>query len=74
MLINLKDLGLRCKRFRVSHGYFQSHVADETGYTTENISAFENGRNDNSRILLWYIAHGMTIEEIKGGRNYGANL
>lgn len=74
MLISLKDLGFRCKRFRVEHGYFQRHVAEETGYTIENISAFETGRNDNSRILLWYIVHGMTIEEIKGLRDNGANL
>ena len=65
-MINLKDLGARCKRFRVEHGYFQTHVAEETGYTTENISAFETGRNDNSRILLWYMEHGMSLNDIYG--------
>ena len=74
MLINLKDLGARCKRFRVEQGYFQTHVADETGYTAENISAFETGRNDNSRILLWYIEHGMTLEEIRGVYDYDKNI
>lgn len=74
MLISLKDLGLRCKQFRVSRGYYQYNVAEDTGYTTENISAFECGRNDNSRILLWYIAHGMTIDEIKGGVLNGKSL
>lgn len=74
MLINLKDLGARCKQFRVERGYYQSHVAQETGYTSENVSAFETGRNDNARILLWYLAHGMTIEELDGRKDYGEDL
>ena len=74
MLISLKDLGLSCKIFRLSRGYYQRDVAEDTGYTVENISAFECGRNDNSRILLWYISHGMTIEEIKGGALNGKGI
>lgn len=74
MLISLKDLGLRCKQFRVSRGYRQHNVAEDSGYTIENISSFECGRNNNAIILLWYIAHGMTIEEIKGNWDNGANL
>lgn len=69
MFIQLNDLGARCKRFRIEKGYYQYHVARDTGYTPENVSAFETGRNDNSRILLWYIFHGMTIEELKGYKN-----
>lgn len=74
MVIDLKVLGARCKEFRVNKGYYQYHVAIDTGYTTENISAFETGRNDNSRILLWYILHGMSIDDIKGGSENDTNL
>ena len=36
----------------------QSQVAKELGYSLENISAFENGRNNNAEILLYYIKKG----------------
>lgn len=36
----------------------QSQVARELGYSLENISAFENGRNNNAEILLYYIKKG----------------
>lgn len=59
---DLRVIGQTCKKYRESIGLYQSHVAEDTGYTTENISAFETGRNDNSRILLWYMKKGMTID------------
>ena len=62
MIISLLDMGRRCKQFRVEHGFYQFDVAAETGYSVENISSFENGRNDNARILLWYFAHGMNAD------------
>lgn len=62
MITNLKELGRRCKQYRIEHGYFQVDVAADTGYSSENISAFETGRNDNATILLWYFAHGMEYE------------
>lgn len=74
MLISLQDLGLRCKQFRVSRGYRQHNVAEDSGYTIENISAFECGRNNNAIILLWYIAHGMTVDEITGGVLSGKDI
>lgn len=61
-----KQIGNRCKQYRNKLGLYQSHVANDTGYSTENISAFETGRNDNSRILLWYLEHGMTIDYLRG--------
>lgn len=64
-MVDLKNLGLKCKEFRVSLGVLQSDVANDTGYSLENISAFETGRNDNARILLWYFMHGMTIDYIQ---------
>lgn len=64
-MVDLKNLGLKCKKFRVSLGVLQSDVANDTGYSLENISAFETGRNDNARILLWYFMHGMTVDHIQ---------
>lgn len=72
MVINLYDIGKRCKEFRIEHGYYQVDVARDTGYSVENISSFETGRNDNARILLWYFIHGMKTEHLfERGVNHG---
>lgn len=72
MFITLREIGKRCKDFRVAHGYYQMNVANDTGYSVENISSFECGRNDNARILLWYFEHGMKPDHIfNGGVNNG---
>ena len=62
MIISLREMGRRCKKYRVHRGYYQTDVAADTGYSVENISSFETGRNDNARILLWYFEHGMKPE------------
>lgn len=59
---NTKEIGQRCKKFRERLGYYQSDVANQTGYSKENVSAFENGRNDNVRIFLWYVEMGLFDE------------
>lgn len=70
-----KTIGYNCKLWRINHGFFQIDVANDTNYSIENVSSFENGRNDNYRILLWYILHGMTINEIlKGVNSYGKKI
>jgi transcriptional regulator with XRE-family HTH domain len=75
MLVNLRDIGQRCKEYRIKHGYFQIDVAKDTGYSIENISSFETGRNDNARILLWYFAHGMQSEHLfEGGVESDAEI
>lgn len=75
MLISLCDMGKRCKKYRIEHGFYQSDVAKETGYSVENISSFETGRNDNARILLWYFAHGMQCWHLlEGGAEYGTDV
>ena len=61
----LKIIGKNCQDFRVNIGKIQSDVSRETNYSIENISAFENGRNDNCRILMWYILNGMTSEDLR---------
>ena len=37
----------------------QEDLARELDYSQENISAFENGRNANSIIFIWYIKNGL---------------
>lgn len=73
MIISVYEIGRYCKKYRRKHGYYQSDVAADTGYSVENISAFETGRNDNARILLWYFIHGMKPEHFaEGGVEYGS--
>lgn len=65
-IMELKELAKKCKKYRQSIGKYQQDVAQETGYSVENISAFETGRNDNLRIFLWYIDNGMDISNLRG--------
>lgn len=65
-MTDLKTLGRKCRSLRRSLSKTQSDVANETGYTSKSISAFENGRVNNAIILLWYINHGL-----EGGLNHG---
>lgn len=69
MFLQLLYIGKRCKEYRTEKGYYQMDVANDTGYSIENISAFENGRNDNARILLWYFSQGMTYDYLRGDYN-----
>lgn len=63
-------IGLNCQEYRrTKTSYTQVDVAKELGYSVENISAFENSRNDNMRILMWYILHGMELEDLVRGLN-----
>lgn len=68
-MIKLKRLGETCKRYRRDQGVNQSFVAEETGYSLENVSAFECGRNDNCKIFLWYLLNGLTIDDIIRGED-----
>lgn len=61
-------VGLNCQTFRRNKtDYSQPMVAKELGFSVENISSFENSRNDNYYILIWYLQHGMTIKELLEG-------
>lgn len=70
----LQVIGKRCKEYRQSINRYQFDVAQDTGYSVENISSFENGRNDNARILLWYVEHGMTFDCIIEGVTNGEDV
>ena len=54
-------IGRKCANFRRSIGYSQKQVADELGYSRTNISMFENGKNYNMIILLWYLKRGLEL-------------
>lgn len=64
VLNNMVVIGGVCKAFRMSLGVKQIEVAYELGYSLENISSFENGRNDNYRIFMWYLSKGLTYEKL----------
>ena len=58
------EIGKACQRYRKNIGKTQREVAEATHYSVENISAFENGRTNNFRILLWYVANGLNVYNI----------
>ena len=60
----LKNIGQKCAAARRSKGYTQLQVSFAVGYTPENISAFECGRNDNMRILLWYLQNCISLSDM----------
>lgn len=75
MVLSLREIGRRCKQFRVDRGYYQTDVAADTGYSVANVSSFETGRNDNAQILLWYFERGMKPEYLfERGLNNGKGL
>lgn len=60
-MFDLKHIGKICKEERTKKGYTQLQVAYELNYSSENISAFECGRNDNLRIFIWYLINCLDI-------------
>ena len=59
--MNTLTIGQKCANFRRLIGISQQQVADELGYTRTNISMFENDKNYNMVILLWYLKRGLEI-------------
>lgn len=67
-MLNMLVIGHRCGHYRKKVlKATQKDVAIETGFGTGNISSFETGRNDSTLIFLWYLKHGMTLEQVLGG-------
>lgn len=56
-----KEIGAMCADFRKTIDVKQSKIASDLNVSVETISAFENGRTNNARVLMWYIEHGMTF-------------
>ena len=59
--MNNLTIGQKCANFRRLIGISQQQVANELGYTRSNISMFENGKNYNMTILLWYLKRGLEL-------------
>lgn len=74
LIFDLLEIGQKCKNFRLSQGATLADVATDTGYSVPNVCAFENGRNDNARIMLWYFNRGLTFQHLKGALNRGKNI
>ena len=67
-MLNMMVIGHRCECYRKKVlKCIQKDVAIETGFSCGNVSAFETGRNDSTLIFLWYLKHGMTLEQVLGG-------
>lgn len=67
-MLNMLVVGYRCGYYRKKVlKCTQKDVADETGFSVGNVSAFETGRNDSTMIFIWYLKHGMTLEQVLGG-------
>lgn len=63
-------IGHRCGIYRKKIlKSLQKDVAQETGFSIGNVSAFETGRNDSALILLWYLCHGLTLDQLLGGES-----
>lgn len=67
-MLNMVVIGHRCGHYRKKVlKCTQKDVANETGFSCGNVSSFETGRNDSTLIFLWYLKHGMTLEQVLGG-------
>ena len=59
-------IGMCCRYYRTKIiKKKQTDVSNDTGYSIENISAFEHGRNNNAALFYWYIKNGLDIKIIK---------
>lgn len=59
-----REIGNICSEHRRKLGKTQLNVAVELDCSIENVSAFENGRNNNMSMLIWYLKNGLDIEKI----------
>lgn len=64
--------GALCRKYRQEVlNLTQTDVANDLNYSQENISAFENGRNSNNTIFMWYVKQGIlnhySLDELCGG-------
>ena len=55
--VNMFWVGTVCKICRRRAGKTVAEMARETDYSLSNIYAFENGRNNNIVLLMWYFEH-----------------
>ncbi len=63
-----------CRIARKDKGYTIMQISKETGYTHQNISAFETGKmlRVNMDILLWYIRNTDIIDMVRAYESEGS--
>lgn len=62
----IKKVGMICREARKSDNMTMVGVAYLTGYSHSVIWAFETGRSQNERLLLWYLKKFNLYDELKG--------
>lgn len=60
-LVNKELLEEKCVKLRHEKNLSLEDVARVTGNSVENIQSFEQGRNKNALILIWYLKTGLEI-------------
>lgn len=50
-----------CREWRLNNGFTLKDIAIDSGYSIQNICAFEHGRTNNMIILLTYASKGFNV-------------
>lgn len=60
----LKELGSKCREFRLDNDITVKEIAELCNYSIWNIYKFEQGIIDNASILLAYMYLGLQLDEV----------
>lgn len=60
--MNLKELGSKCREFRLENNITVKEIAQLCNYTVWNVYKFEQGIIDNASILFVYLYLGMKLD------------
>lgn len=60
--MQLKELGSKCREFRVENNITVKEIARLCNYTVWNVYKFEQGIIDNASILLVYLYLGLQLD------------
>ena len=60
--MRLKELGNKCREFRLENNITVKDIAQHCNYTIWNVYKFEQGIIDNASILLVYMYFGLHLD------------
>ena len=60
--MNLKELGSKCREFRLKNNITVKEIAQLCNYTVWNVYKFEQGIIDNTSILFAYLYLGLQLD------------
>ena len=60
--MQLKELGSKCREFRLENNITVKEIAQLCNYTVWNVYKFEQGAIDNASILLAYMYLGLQLD------------